>query len=271
LLRAVVAALGFIVLGRLIWDPRIMGAAVGTFPVFNWLLLGYGVPAIAFLAAGFVLKRERDDLATRICDALGVLFAALLGFYEIRHALNGGDPLANASGHVEQGLFALMSLGFAYVLMRLDLGRANPVFRYASLAFGVLSAVFTVFGLGIIENPLLNSEPILGAPVFSSLLLAYLVPGLMAVLLPRSRGVRPDWYVMGAAVLAMLLLFGYVTLEVRHLFQGDVIAIWKPTGPARDLVLLAAWLALGLVFLAYGIVRGTREPRPPPPRWCSCP
>ena len=262
LLRAVVAALGFIVLGRLIWDPRIMGAAVGTLPVFNWLLLGYGVPAIAFLAAGFVLKRERDDLAARICDALGVLFAALLGFYQIRHALNGGDPLANASGHIEQGLFALMSLGFAYVLMRLDLDRANPVFRYASLAFGVLSTVFTVFGLGIIENPLLNSEPILGVPVFSSLLLAYLVPGLMAVLLARaSRGVRPDWYVMGAAVLAMLLLFGYVTLEVRHLFQGDVIAIWKPTDQPEIWSYSAAWLALGLVFLAYGIVRGTREPR----------
>ena len=79
LLRAVVAALGFIVLGRLVWDPRIMGAAVGTWPVFNWLLIGYGVPALAFLAAGFVLKREREDLAVRICDALGVLFAALLG------------------------------------------------------------------------------------------------------------------------------------------------------------------------------------------------
>ena len=113
-------------------------------------------------------------------------------FYQIRHALNGGDPLANASGHIEQGLFALMSLGFAYVLMRLDLGRANPVFRFASLAFGVLSAVFIVFGLGIVENPLLNSEPIPGVPVFSSLLLAYLVPGLAAVLLARaSRGCGP--------------------------------------------------------------------------------
>ena len=41
------------------------------------------------------------------------------------------------SGHVEQGLFALTSLGFAAVLIRLDLARANPVFRAASLIFGV--------------------------------------------------------------------------------------------------------------------------------------
>ena len=158
LLRTVVVALGVIVLARLAWDPRIMGASVGTFPIFNWLLLGYGVPALAFLAAGHILKTERDDLAARLCDALGVLLAGLLVFYEIRHALNGGDPLANTSGHVEQGLFALMSLGFAYVLMRLDLGRANPVFHFASLAFGVLSAVFIVLGLGIVENPLLSSD-----------------------------------------------------------------------------------------------------------------
>jgi uncharacterized membrane protein len=98
--------------------------------------------------------------------------------------------------------------------------------------------------------------------VFSSLLLAYLVPGLAAVLLARaSRGLRPSWYVTGAAVLAMLLLFGYVTLEVRHLFKGPVIAIWKPASQPEIWSYSAAWLALGLAFLAYGIVRGTREPR----------
>ena len=71
--------LGFIVLGRLLWDPRIMGADVGTWPIFNWLLLGYGAPAAALLAAGHILKRDGEDLAVRICDALGVLFAGLFG------------------------------------------------------------------------------------------------------------------------------------------------------------------------------------------------
>jgi uncharacterized membrane protein len=262
LLRGVVAALAFVVLLRLVHDPRIMGASVGTFPVFNWLLLGYGVPAIAFLAAGFVLKGERQDLPVRVCDALGIVFAALLVFFEIRHALNGGDPLANTSGHIEQGLFALMSLCFAYVLMRLDAGAANPVFRVFSLGFGVLSALFVLLGLGVVENPLLSGDRILGAPVFSSLLLAYLLPGVAAAVLARAaRGARPAWYVRGAAMLATLLLFGYVTLEVRHLFAGDVIAIWTPASQPEVWSYSAAWLVLGLAFLAYGIVRGTREPR----------
>jgi uncharacterized membrane protein len=262
LLRYVVAALGFIVLGRLVWDPRIMGADLGTVPIFNWLLLGYGVPAVAFLAAGNILRREREDLAVRICDALGVLFAALLVFFQIRHALNGGNPLASTSGHVEQGLFALMSIVFAYVLMRLDLGRHNPVYRFASLAFGVLSAAFIVFGLGITANPLLNIERILGVPLLSSLLLAYLLPGSAAALLARaSRGVRPRWYVLGAAVLAMLLVFAYVTLEVRHAFQAPIITLLAPASPAEVWSYSVAWLALGLAFLAYGVWRGSREAR----------
>jgi len=262
LLRYVVIALGFIVLGRLAWDPRIMGAAVGGLPIFNWLLLGYGVPAIAFLAAGRLLGREREDLAVRVCDALGLLFAALLVFFQIRHALYGGDPLANTSGHVEQGLLALTSLGFVYVLVRLDLASTNPVFRFASLAFGVLSAIFIVFGLGIIENPLLSSDRIAGIPVLSSLLLAYLVPGLAAMLIARAaQGLRPQWFVTGAGVLAMGLLFGYVTLEVRHVFHGETIPIWKGASQPEIWSYSVAWLALGLVFLAYGIWRGARRPR----------
>ena len=262
LLRYVVVAIGFIVLGRLVWDPRIMGADVGSWPIFNWLLLGYGAPALAFLGAGHVLKREGEDLAVRLCDALGLLFAALLVYFQIRHALNGGDPLAPTSGHIEQGLFALTSLGFAAVLIRMDVARGNPVFRAASLAFGVISGLITLFGLGLFENPLFTKDRVLGPVVFSSLVLAYLVPGLAAVALARiARGVRPAWYVTGAAVLALLLLFGYVTLEVRHAFQGDQLDFWRSTSAPEVWSYSVAWLCLGLAFLAYGLWRTSKEAR----------
>jgi uncharacterized membrane protein len=261
LLRSVVAAIGFIVLGRLAWDPRIMGEDVGGFPIFNWLLLGYGAPALAFLGAGHVLKRTADDLAARICDALGLIFSALLVFFQIHHLLNGGNPLADTSGHVEQGLLAVNCFGFAYALLRLDFGRANIVFRMASLIFGVIAAVVATFGLGIMENPLITDERVAGPAVFSSLLLAYLLPGLAAAVLARaSRGIRPRWYVTGAAVLALTLIFAYATLEVRHIFQGEHLA-WRSATAAEVWAYSAAWLLLGLAFLAYGILRRTKEAR----------
>ena len=262
LLRYVVAAIGFIVLGRLAWDPRIMGDDVGTWPILNWLLLGYGAPALAFLAAGHILKREGEDLAVRLCDALGVLFAALLVYFQIRHALNGGDPLAPTSSHIEQGLFALTSLGFAAVLIRIDRARANPIFRAASLIFGVVSALIILIGLGLFENPLFSNDRVLGPVVFSSLLIAYLLPGLAAVALTRlARGVRPVWYVTGVAALAVLLVFGYVTLEVRHAFQGDRIGFLRSTSAPEIWSYSVAWLALGLIFLGYGLLRHSKEAR----------
>jgi uncharacterized membrane protein len=262
LLRYAVTAIGLVVLGRIAWDPVIMGADVGRTPIFNWLLLGYGVPAVAFAAAAMLLRTRAQDLAVRLSESLAILFAALLFYFQIRHALNDGDPLKPASGHVEMGLFALTSLGFSYVLTRLDVARANPVFRVASLLFGVISALIVAGGLLVFENPFLTHSTVYGPTVFSSLMLAYLLPGLMAALIARhARGVRPQWYVTGAAILAGLLLFAYVTLEVRHAFKGSNIGFMESTSGAEVWTYSAAWLVLGLVFLAYGIWRGSREAR----------
>jgi uncharacterized membrane protein len=252
LLRYVVVVLGLVVLGRLAWDPRIMGAEVGTLPILNWLLIGYGVPAAAFLGAGYILKRQAEDAAARLSDALGVLLAALLVYFQIRHGLNDGDPFAPVSGHVEQGLFALMSLAFAAVLTRLDRGRANPVFRAASLLFGVISAGVIAMGLGLFENPLYTGETVRGPLVGSTLLLAYLVPGIAGLVLSRvARGARPDWYVTGAATLGLILIYGYAVLELRHAFHGEVIVFDKgASAPELGLLaLIGIVLALALTWL----------------------
>ncbi|MFM9848348.1 MAG: DUF2339 domain-containing protein [Hyphomicrobiaceae bacterium] len=262
LLRYAVTAIGLVVLGRIAWDPVIMGADVGRTPIFNWLLLGYGVPAVAFASAAVLLRTRAQDLAVRLSESLAILFAALLFYFQIRHALNDGDPLKPASGHVEMGLFALTSLGFSFVLTRLDVARTNPVFRIASLIFGVISAFVIAGGLLLAENPFLTHSAVSGPTVFSSLMLAYLLPGLMAALIARhARGVRPQWYVMGATILAGLLLFAYVTLEVRHAFRGERIGFMRSTSSAEVWTYSAAWLVLGLVFLAYSIWRGSREAR----------
>lgn len=259
LLRPAVAAIGLVVLGRTMWDPVIMGADVGRIPILNWLLIGYGVPAVAFAVAGRLLEMRAIDLAQRLADALAVVFTALLLFFQVRHALNGGDPLAATSSHVEQGLHVLMALLLAYVLMQLDIARGNLVFRWASLAFGVIAVLFGVFGLLLVENPLFSgsSNEVGGPVVFSSLLLAYFLPGLAAAFVARNaRGLRPNWYVTGLYILAGVLVFFYVTLEIRHAFQGPRIGLFRTTGGAEHWAYSAGWLLLGIVYLAYGIWRG---------------
>jgi uncharacterized membrane protein len=262
LLRHVVTALALVVLGRLAWNPRIMGDGVGRWPIFNWLLIGYGVSAASFWGAARLLETKAASLASRVADAAAILFAGLLCFFQIHHALNGGDALAPTTGHVEQGLFALVALGFSYALMRLDLGRANPVFHGASMAFGVISAAIIVGRLGLADNPWISDEAVRGPAIFSSLMLAYLLPGFAAAVLARAaRPHRPEWYVTGIAVLALGLIFSYVTLEVRHIFHGPQLNATRWASGVEHWTYSVSWLALGIAFLAYGILRGSIEAR----------
>jgi uncharacterized membrane protein len=263
ILRPVVSALGLVVLARVVYDPLVMAEGPGATPIFNWLLFGYGVPALCFFAAGRSLSRQgRDDLASRISDALAIIFAALLVFFEIRHLLHDGDILAPTTDHVEQGLMVLTSLAFAFALLKSGLGHESKVFRAASLVFGALSAVPAVIGLAILNNPLFAPEAVASYGPFDSLWLAYLMPAGGAALVARhARGEWPRVLVTAVGMLAVVLLFGFVTLEVRHAYHGASLSIWQPTSEAEIWSYSAAWLALGIALLAYGLWRAMPEAR----------
>jgi uncharacterized membrane protein len=261
-LRGIVTALGLIVLGRIVWDPRIMGADVGSTPVFNWLLVGYGVPAIAFWQASSVLRQRRTDLASHVADALALIFFTLLMVFEIRHYVHGGDPLAATSNHLEMGLYAILFLGLSHALMHLARARRTKVFEVAHLAAAALAALTIVFGLGLGRNPLFTNEAVGGGIPFSTLLVAYLLPGLMALYIARhARDRVPPWYVMAAAVAALALIFGYVTLEVRHGFHGAHIGMFKRVLSAEMWGYTVAWLVLAIIYLAYGLLRNSLPAR----------
>src|SRR5207247_10199968 len=56
-LRLLAAAVAVLVMARIAWEPRIVGTALGTTPIFNWLLYGYGLCAAAFAVGGHLLRR----------------------------------------------------------------------------------------------------------------------------------------------------------------------------------------------------------------------
>ncbi|MGQ0456365.1 MAG: DUF2339 domain-containing protein [Hyphomicrobium sp.] len=261
-LRAAVSALGLIVLARVALDPRIMGDGVGATPIFNWLLIGYGVPAAAFYLSARCLATRREDFAVRLSDSLAVIFFGLLLFFEVRHLTNGGDVMRADAGHVESGLYVFIALAMSFALARMNLARANPVFDAASLIFGVGSVVMAAVGLLVFANPLFTGDAIQGATLFSSLLPAYLLPGVAALFVARhTRAFRPDWYVRAAGILGVVLITAYATLEVRHAFQGPLISIWHGASDAEHWAYSAAWLLLGVAFLGYGLLRGSVEAR----------
>jgi uncharacterized membrane protein len=262
-LRRAVAAMGFVIAARLAWDPRIVDAELGTALIFNWLLFGYGVPALSFgLAARLLARNGGEDRATQIAEALAIVFSALLVFFQIRHALHGGDLFVEDSSLAENGLYAVSAMGFSLVLSRLDLGRRSPVLYFFSLGFGVVSALITCLSLALWSNPLFNQRPIIGGRGLNSLLLGYALPAVAAAGLAKlCRSTRPLWFLRMARLMALLLIFLYATLETRRLFQGMWIGWNQATSATEQYAYSAVWLALGVALLAYGLLRHSLEAR----------
>ncbi len=96
LLRFAVGALGVAVAGRLAGTPR-FALETGTTPIFNWLLWGYGVPALSFGAASVMLRRQADDQVVALCEALALAFTGFLVMFEIRHLVSGGRIMGRRS------------------------------------------------------------------------------------------------------------------------------------------------------------------------------
>ena len=261
-LRYAVAALGVAVLGRLIWDPTIVAGDPGALPVLNWLLWGYGVPALSFGLASVWLRRQKDDQVVALCEALSMAFTAFLLITQIRHAVTGTLD-AREPGHLEAGLQAFASLTLGSVLVWLEISRRSLVIRAGSYVFGGAALGIAVLGLLVFANPLLNgSERIGGGSVFNTLLPAYLMPALAAVALALlARGRRPAWFSWAALVLGFALQFMWMVTLIRHIYQGPVIVFWRSTTDAEIYTYSAAFLAMGLLLLAYGVLRGSQSAR----------
>nr|WP_255726455.1 DUF2339 domain-containing protein [Microvirga sp. ACRRW] len=261
-LRYAVGAIGLIVLGRLIWDPTIVGSDPGPV-IFNWLLWGYGVPAIAFWLASRILERSGRDRIVQLTESLAIVFSAFLVFFEIRHALHAGYPLAADFSLLEAGLLATQSLIFAILLTRLDTHRADPVYRWGSLIFKALSFGLSAIALLVVENPLLTNDEIAGGVLFNSLILAYLLPSILAGFLAYAeRDVRPSYYALASATLSLVLQWAYVALEIRRIFQGPHLGFfWRGFTQGEQWSYSIALLLIGIALLGFGILRDNRFAR----------
>ena len=258
-LRWLAAAMVMLVLARIAWDPRIVGADLGTRPIFNWLLYGYGIPAASFWVAGNLLRRGKDDVPARIVDAAAILFTVLLVTFEIRHYLTG-DPYESSGSLNEIALFVVVGLALAIGLERMRLRSGSIVHSIGAIAIAGLTLLIIVVGLGVTANPLFSSENV-GGPLINLILLGYGIPAaLAAVLALVTRGHRPELYSASAAVVAVALAVGYLSLEVRMLYHGPILSEGLNTD-AEQYTYSVVWLTFGVALLATGVLLHSRALR----------
>ena len=259
-LRVLSSILAGIVVLRIGYEPRIVGAAVGTTPIFNWLLWGYGVPALSFWAASIFLRRHGDDASLRSVEAAAILFTVLLVFLEIRHAVNGGDVYRNIAGLTETALQVCAALAMAIGLERLLVRSGSVVHNISAILLTLFAGAAALFGLLFWDNPVVWRILIRGEFI-NELLLGYAIPAILALLLSYAvAGRRPAAYGNTIAVGALVLALAYVTFEIRRLYHGPVLANGA-TLDVEQYTYSIAWLAFGVLLLAIGIVVNSERAR----------
>jgi uncharacterized membrane protein len=260
-LRWLAAIMVAVVVARVAYQPTIAGADLGTMPIFNWLLYGYGVPAAAFWTAGWLLRRRADDLPARIVDAGAILFTVLLAILEIRHYVTGGDIYRVRDGVVEAMLYVNVGLAMTIGLERVRGRTGSMVHNAGALLVAALTLVAVIVVLLLAWGPRFNDNPVGGA-FFNLILLSYGLPAVLAVTLALiARTTRPISYRVAATVTAVTLALFYLTLEVRRLFHGPILA--GPISDAEQYAYSTVWLAFGIVLLAVGFYLRSQPARLP--------
>jgi uncharacterized membrane protein len=126
-------------------NPVFSGEPVGSLPVANWLLWGYGVPAIFCLALARRAEREPNYGRLVALALRGVTLVLLFSLVtlEVRQAFQG-PVLTQAWSAAERYSYSLAWIVFATALLVIGIARRSQGPRYASLAV-MMVAVAKVF------------------------------------------------------------------------------------------------------------------------------
>jgi uncharacterized membrane protein len=252
-LRWLAAIMVAVVVARVGYEPRIVGTAIGTTPIFNWLLYGYGIPAAAFWVAGWLLRRRADDLPARMVDAGAILFTVLLAVVEIRHYVTGGNiygyrPLSDLT---EDMLYVNVGLAMTIGMERVRARTGSIVHNAGALAIAALTLLAVVVDFFMAGYLYFGNLPVRGGVFVNQILLGYGLPAVLAITLALiARATRPMAYRVIAATAAVALALFYLTLEVRRLFHGAILSGF--TSDAEQYTYSTVWLAFGIVLLAVG-------------------
>jgi uncharacterized membrane protein len=228
------------------------------------LLASLFLPALAACALAswlFARGRRRVRSAAALApQAIALVLLGCLATFAARHAFTGGAIGAPYASLIEFGLNTLVWAAIATLLAARFGPRPNGfIATIEALAFAGAAGHAIIVG-GIFLNPWwgLAAAEVIGARGFNAITLAYVAPAVLffCYALLRARQ-HLEGRAAAALIVALLLVFVGVTLELRRLFHGAAMAT-APTLYVEAWTYSAGWLGFAALLLALSTLRGER-------------
>ena len=254
-LRYTAAVIAVVVLIRLTLNLYIFDYGLEGWLGVNWILYGYGIPALAFYGAARLFRQGEDGRLVLLLESAALLFFVLLLSFEIRHLVGEGrlDQMRYEFAEISLQSAAWGVTAFG-LLRQYGIGkRIVPLWGYRILGSAAIVQIVALQCL--LFNPLWQSAHVGDWPILNFLLVAYLIPAVLLGLASRKfRQQEEKNLEQSAGALALILLFIYVSLEFRHVFRGGQLN----AGLMSDAELYGysiCWLILAGVLLFLAVLK----------------
>jgi uncharacterized membrane protein len=138
------AVLHLVIFQALAGNPLFTGRYIGDLPIFNMLLLAYGVPALLALAYAYFARLFAVPRIAMIAGGLALFLFFVELSLEVRRAFHGPILSGGYTSDPEWYSYSAAWLIFAGLLLALGLLRGSVILRYCSLGlvFLVVAKVF---------------------------------------------------------------------------------------------------------------------------------
>lgn len=254
-LRKLALCVAAVILVRLALNPYVLSYetnhALGT----QWILYGYGLPALAFFAAGWLFKQRFNDATVTVMESGAFVFALLLVALEIR-IFTEGRIAAEELTLFELSLHTLVWLGAGWWRLRSFTAAGRAFDKWWAIILIGLGLIGVFLGQFLILNPLFSYDSIGDRPIVNTLLVAYLAPAVLIGLIATALPPTPDLPQMriGFFAGALVLILTWVTLETKRFFQGPILS-FSAASDGEWYAYSVVWLISSLVLLAVGLWR----------------
>ncbi|PSL12509.1 putative membrane protein [Marinobacterium halophilum] len=233
-----------VVICRLTFNPWLLTYDSGT----HWSLWTYGGSTFCAVAGAWILRNDRKMSAWLQGAAAHLLVLTLAA--EVRYWLYDGDIFRHEYSFLEASLNTLIwaTAGCVY-LWRARLSEYLLRFYQVIATLHLLAAAVNyLLWVALVYNPLWSNTEIGTTPVWNLLLLSYGLPTLLLLTLWRLLPGGLSRYAAMAAGLNGLL---FISMEIRHLWQGD-LSLANPTPDGELYTYSAVWLLLASAALLGG-------------------